>query len=404
MRLPRPWPALMVLVLGLACTKHEEASLRRRSVSPPPASGWARLPLDAEAQRQLGGLWLSDAAGHSVPFLVAREGLWSNRSLDLDHPLLGLDAQGQPTAEFGLKLPEGWQVGDREQLRVELDLEGPAPWVATVTAARQRQGGPFLAFTPDAPWHLYDLSPSGQRTGLDLPWDGERYRIALHLDQGQAPRLKGIRVFAETRPEALEAELALAVDLVPVPGSARTWRLALPQPDRIVGLAVDLAPPVAPLHAEVALEDAEAFTESRDPLWNLPALGSRATRIALAPTLARTLRLRLPEGATPTGARLLVRRQTLLFPAEGGQAYTLHLGGEARQAPGDLGALPSSRALLAAAPLTLGPESPDPDGIAHRVSSGERARPWMPWVAGAGVLLLGLAAWRLLRDGPGGTA
>jgi len=386
-------------LLAFACSQEDTTGLRRRSIAPPATSGWARLPLDAAAQRDTKGLWISDATGRSVPYLVAREGLWTSQPLVLANLLLGADREGHPAAEFGLKLPEGWQVGEREQLRLDFDLAGTAPWVATVAAERQRQGGAFLAYTFPAPAHLYDLSPSGSRASLTLPWDGERYRITLRMDQGAAPRIKGLRVFAETRPEALEAELALDAPLAAEPGKPREWRIALPQEDRIVGLELGLAPPAAPLRAEVALGEEGSFAFVSEPLWNLPALGSRSMRVALAPTLARTLRLRLPEGATPISARVLVRRQTLLFPAEAGQAYALHLGGEAHPAPGDLGALPSSRALFATAPLILGPEAPDPQGLPRRVSSGERARPWMPWVAGAAVLLLGLAAWRLLRDG-----
>ena len=398
MKCARPLVLAGLALLALACAQEDRSGLRRRGIPPPSTNGWARLPLDAAAQRDTKGLWISAAAGHSVPFLLAREGLWAPQPLAVEHLMLGVDREGRPAVDFALKLPEGWQVGEREQLRLDFDLEGTTPWVATLSIERQRQGGGFLAYTFPAPAHLYDLSPSGQRTSLTLPWDGERYRITLRMDQGRAPRIKGLRVFAETRPEALEAELALDATLAPEPGQPREWRLTLPETVRVVGLDVGLAPPAAPLRAEVAFGEDGAFAFVSDPLWNLPALNSHATRIALPPTLARTLRLRLPEGATPTSARVLTRRQTLLFPAEAGQAYTLHLGGEARPAPGDLGALPSSRAVFATAPLALGPEAPDPEGLPHRISSGERARPWMPWVAGTAVLLLGLAAWRLLRE------
>lgn len=385
-----------LLLLALACGREDTSGLRRRSISPPPASGWARLPLDASAQADTKGLWISDAAGRSVPFLLAREGLWAPQPLDLDHPVLGTDPQGRPSAEFGVKLPEGWRVGERAKLRIDLDLAGVAPWVATAETARQRPGGAFLAFDAPPSAHLYDLAPSGRRTHLELPWDGERYRIVLRADQGRAPRITGLRVSAETGPEALAPEQALAVVPEPVPDRTGTWRITLPQADRIVGLDLTLAPPAAPLHLEAALDDG-AFEPVCEPVWNLPALGSRATRLSLPPTLARRVTLRLPAGARPESAAVRIRRQVLLFPAEAGQAYALHLGGETRPAPGDLGALPSSRFLLAAEPLTLGPGGPDPDGLPRRVDSGERARPWMPWLAGIAVLILGLAAWRLLR-------
>ncbi len=386
----------LLVLLALACAKEGATGLRRRAITPPAANGWARLPLDPTAQTELKGLWISDPSGRSVPFLVAHEGLWASQPLELDHPVLGTDGRGRPSAEFGVKLPEGWRVGERAKLCIDLDLAGAAPWVATVEAARQRPGGALLAFDAPPPTHLYDLTPSGRRTHLELPWDGERYRITLRADQGRAPRITGLRVAAETGPEALAPEQALAASLEPVPDRPGEWRLTLPQADRIVGLDLTLVPPAAPLHVEAALDEG-TFTAAPEVVWNLPALGASATRLSLPPTLARRVTLRLPQGARPESARIRVRREVLLFPAEAGLAYTLHVGGEARPAPGDLGGLPSSRLLLAAEPLALGPGTPDPDGLPRRIASGERARPWMPWLAGAAVLVLALAAWRLMR-------
>ncbi|GLH73595.1 hypothetical protein GETHLI_20970 [Geothrix limicola] len=398
--------AACLLLLLLACTREDRASLQRRPISPSPAptSGWARLPLDAASQRLLKGAWIGDATGRSIPFLEAREGLWASRALPLENLLLGKDAEGRPTAEFTLKLPEGWQVGERETLRLDLDLDGHAPWVAQVKAERQREGGGFIAYDPVAPLHLYDLSPSGSRRGLDLPWDGQRYRLTLIASQGEAPRLRSLSVRAETRPEALEAELALEGAFAPEPGQPGTWRLRLPDTERIVGLELTLAPPAAPLRPEIRIGEspADALTWScSDLVWNLPALGTRATRIALAPVQAGTLTISLPEGATPLSLRALVRRQTLLFPAEAGQAYALHLGGEAKPAPGSLGALPSLRSLASSAPLSLGAAEPDAQGLPHREGADQRARPWMPWIAGLALLVLGTAAWRLFKAGEG---
>lgn len=394
----------LLLLLSLACAREDRAALHRRPISPAPASGWARLPLDAESQRQVKGAWIGDAAGRSVPFLEAREGLWESRLLPLADLLPGKDPEGRPTIEFSLKLPEGWQVGEREALRLDLDLEGTAPWVVQVKAERQREGGAFIAYDPLSPLHLYDLSPSGSRRSLDLPWDGQRYRLTLLASQGQAPRIRGISVKAEARPEALEAELALEPALAPEPGQPGTWRLSLPDADRIVGLDLVLAPPAAPLRPEIRCrEDQNEYRDAyaSDLVWNLPALHTRASRIALAPVQAKTLTLTLPEGAAPLSVRLLVRRQTLIFPAEAGQAYALHLGGEAKRAPGSLGALPSIRALADRAPLSLGAREPDDQGIPHREGADQRARPWMPWLAGLALLVLGWTALRLLR--PEGT-
>ncbi|GLH67434.1 hypothetical protein [Geothrix edaphica] len=398
-------PALLFAsLLCLACAREDTAALHRRPIPPAAVSGWARLPLDAGAQRHVKGAWIGDAAGRSVPFLEAREGLWESRTLPLEHLLTGRDAEGRPTVEFSLKLPEGWQVGERETLKLDFDLDGRAPWVAQVKAERRREdggdGGIFIAYDPPAPLHLYDLAPSGSRRTLDLPWDGHRYRLTLVASQGEAPRIRGLSARAETRPEALETELALDGAFAPEPGRPRTWRLTLPDTERVVGVELVLAPPAAPLAPEIHVggtpETSRPWACS-DLVWNLPALRTRSTRIALPPELAQTLTLSLPEGASPLSLRALVRRQTLILPVEAGQTYALHLGGEAKPAPGNLGALPSLRTLASAAPLALGPSEPDPQGVPHHIGADERARPWMPWVAGIAVLALAAVAWKLLK-------
>ncbi len=391
----------LLLLLSLACTREDRSTLQRRPISPSPTSGWARLPLDAAAQRQLEGAWISDGSGRSVPFSLVREGLWDTRSLPLEHLLTGRDALGHPTVEFSLRLPEGWQVGEREALAPDLDLEGEAPWVVQVRADRQRPGGAFVALDPPAPFHLYNLGSAGSRSTLQLPWDGDRYRLSLVATQGTAPRIRGLRVQAETRPEALEAELALDTVLAPEPGQPQTWRLSLPETQRIVGLDLELTPPAAPIQPEIQAGDGPESGRvwpSADLVWNLPALGSRASRIALQPLLARSLKIHLPPGATPQSARILVRRQTLLIPIEAGQVYVLHLGGEPKLAPGNLGALPSLSSLVRSAPLSLGPAEPDPQGLLRPLRADERARPWMPWVAGLAVLALGAVAWKLFQQ------
>jgi hypothetical protein len=391
----------IALLLLTACAREDRASLQRRPISPAPASGWARLNLDAEAQRRLSGAWIGDAAGHSIPFEEAREGLWEPRTLSLEHLLTGKDAAGHPVAEFSLKLPEGWQVGERESLRLELDLEGQTPWVARVKAERKRDNGGFIAYDRESPLYLYDLSPSGRRHALDLPWDGHRYRITLLASQGVAPRIRSLSVQAQTRPEALETELALDGTLTAEPGKPHTWRVTLPETQRVVGLDLLLAPPVAPLRPEIRIgegPETDPGYYGGDLVWNLPALNTKSTRIALSPVLAKTLTLTLPEGATPQSVRILVRRQTLLFPAEAGQPYALHLGGELKPAPGSLGALPSIRTLAATTPLVLRAAEPDDQGIPHRETTDQRARPWMPWVAGLALLVLGATAWRLFQQ------
>ena len=247
------------------------------------------------------------------------------------------------------------------------------------------------------------LAPQFGKAGLgQRAFGGLNHYLGQDLPaQGPAPRIRGLQVRAETRPEALEAELALAGTLTPEPGQPRTWRLTLPDSERVVGLDLLLAPPAAPLHPEIrigeGLEEDRAWSCS-DLVWNLPALRTQSSRIALAPMQAKTLTVTLPEGATPQRVRILVRRQTLIFPAEAGQAYALHLGGEAKPAPGSLGALPSLRTLAATAPLVLGPPEPDDQGLPHHEGPDQRARPWMPWIAGLALLVLGAAAWRLFRQ------
>jgi hypothetical protein len=388
--------SMALAVMALACARQDASHLRRRNVAPPAASGWARVVLDAEAQRDEAGLWISDATGRSVPFLRIREGLWAPQPLEVQHLNLGMDDQGRPSADFEVKLPPSWQGGERARLRVDLDLQGEAPWVAAVAAARERQGGGFLAYDA-APEHLYDLSPSGRQNSLHLPWDGDRYRLALRTEQGRVPRIAGLRVWAETPPEAVSPTVLQATTVVPVAGKAGFWRVSLAGPDRVAGLEVVLVPPAAPLRVEVLSEAQDGASLGSAQLWNLPALDSRATRLDLPGTVTQSLLLRLTEGARPESVQARIRRETLAFPVEAGQGYALHLGGAARPAPGDLGALPSSRILLSAAPLPLGPATPDPDGLPRRVEAGTRARSWMPWVAGLAVLLLAAVAWRLLE-------
>jgi hypothetical protein len=108
--------------------------------------------------------------------------------------------------------------------------------------------------------------------------------------------------------------------------------------------------------------------------------------------------LSLPEGARLDSLKLLIRHEVLLFPAEAGKTYFLHVGGRIKQAPGSLAALPdSSRAVYAQEPLRLGPSEADPHGLPLLIEGAERTRPWLVWVAGLAVLILGYSAWRLLK-------
>jgi hypothetical protein len=110
------------------------------------------------------------------------------------------------------------------------------------------------------------------------------------------------------------------------------------------------------------------------------------------------LMLTLPEGARLDAVKLLIRREVVLFPAEAGKTYFLHTGGRVKRAPGSLAALPeSSRAVYSREPLKLGSGEADPHGLPILIQGAERTRPWLAWVAGLAVLILGFFAWRLLR-------
>lgn len=388
---------LLLPLLLLGCAKEDRTGLERRPLAAPAQSGWARVRLDGRAQLGADSLWISDANGQSVPFLRERDDLWAPAPLETSKLIVGRDEAGHPSADFELKLPEGWQLREREQLRLDLELSGEGPWVCRVDLARKLEGGAFVLLDTGSPLFAYDLGSGRRSAELTVPWDALRYRISLIPTQGAAPKLTGLRVTACTRPGAMKEDALVPLQLVQDHG----LRLKLPAAERVVGLDVVLQAPVAPVYATVSLppKGEETVGLGSGLLWNLPALQSRSTRIALEPTVAEELRLELPAGVTALSAQALVRREVLLFPAEAGQAYSLHEGGLVKAAPGSLEALPTSRAAYGREPLALGAAEPDPQGQPHVVSGGERTRPWLPWAVGAAVALLALAALKLLKGG-----
>lgn len=407
----KPLALIISLLLLLGCVPEDRSSLKRQSLQPAATSGWARVKLDGWAEQHADSLWLSDAGGRPVPFTSEREGLWQPQILDTVGMLMGSDAQGRPTAEFALKFPEGWQVREREHLRLALDLGGEAPWVARVEVSRRMEQGDFVHLDTEPPFHVYDLGHGRAMTELTLPWDAERYRVTLVPTQGRAPKLRGLRITACTWPEALKADETLQpTALTRLPArkgfAGVAWSLTLPQAGRVVAADLFLAAPAAPVSATVrSLPPESAPGEERSEylgssvVWNLPALDSRATRIALSPSVASRLRVELPEGVELESVKVLVRHSVLLFPAEAGKAYVLHAGGQRKLAPGDLGLLPSSRLVYTREPLALGAPEPDPDGLAIPVDPGQRTRPWLAWVVGLVVLGLAFAGFRLLKGG-----
>lgn len=403
--------AMIAVLLSLSCASEDRSRLHRRPLETAPQNGWARVRLDGEAQRAMQGVWIGDAEGNPIPFLTEREGLWAPQVLETSQYLAGKDAKGNPTAEFALVFPNGWQVREREQLRLDLDLEGRSPWVARVDISRRMENGGFLTLERDSPFFVYDLSNDRHTSQLTLPWDAERYRVTLVPTQGKAPTLRGIRVTASTWPEQLEADESVEPrctrEASKTPGES--WLLALPTAERVVAADVFLKAPVAPVQVSVDA-DASAETGPDRPtlrsmgggtVWNLPALQTSATRVALNPTVANRLHLRLPENTTLESVRLLIRHEALLFPAEASRSYYLHFGGRAKQAPGNLGALPPSRLVYGRNPLKLMPAESDPQGLGVLLDKGDQTRPWLAWVVGLVVLVLGYAAFKLLRSSEG---
>lgn len=399
----RAFAPLAALLLLACAPKEDRSKLARRPVALAAASGWARLPLDGPAQLAYPDVWLSDAEGVSIPFEVEREGLWQPRQLELSQLLLGRDTKDRPTAEFTLKFPEGWQVRDREHLKVDLDLDGQAPWVARVEVERRLQGSSYVRLERDSPLHLFDLGAEGKRSFF-IPWDAQSYRLTLVATQGTAPKITGVRLTASTRPEELQADAVVSPRVEKQ--ANETWTVRLDSPQRIVGADILLKPPVAPVQPRFEIPAEGKSARSQSPqwvstdgmVWNLPALSTQATRVALGPIVTDHLELSLPEGARLDTLKLLIRHEVLLFPAEAGRTYFLHVGGRIKQAPGSLAALPdSSRTVYAREPLKLGPSEGDPHGLPLLIEGAERTRPWLVWVAGLAVLILGYSAWRLLK-------
>ena len=400
--------ALAAAFLLLSCASEDRSNVRRRPLELAAQNGWARVRLDGQAQRNMSGLWIGDTEGNSIPFLLEREGLWSPQVLETAHYLAGKDAKGNPTAEFALVFPNGWQVREREQLRLELDLEGKSPWVARVDISRRMENGGFLTLERDSPFFVYDLSNDRHTSQITLPWDAERYRVTLVPTQGKAPILRGLRVTASTWPEQLEADEVVEPQHIKstLKPPGESWLLSLPSPERVVAADVFLKAPVAPVYVTVAAEEKSGKDAKETTLrpmgggtvWNLPALQTRATRVALDPAIVDRMHLQLPENTTLESVKVLIRHEALLFPAEAGKPYFLHFGGRAKQAPGNLGALPPSRIVYGRNPLKLLNAEADPQGLGLILDKGEQTRPWLAWVVGLVVLVLGFAAFKLLRS------
>jgi hypothetical protein len=430
----------LALLFLIGCEQEDRSTLKQRSISAPASHGWARLPLDAAAQSQRSSLWIGDESAQAIPYTVERQGLWEPQRLELERPLYGRNAQGQGSAEFSLKFPDNWRVREREQLEAQLNIQGEAPWVAEVRVERRFQDGDYTRLETSAPLHVFDLGNGQTSDRITLPWDAQRYRFTLIPRQGNGNlRITQTTITAKTEPGALQADQVLVpsqltkekdtsthndgtVTAATVavaaaveeahgylnPANGDTWLLKLNSQERVIALDLELSAPAAPMAPSLSVPPSapknmlkrtpeDTYVSIQGLVWNLPALSSKSTRIGIDPTETDRLRIRLPKGANLESAKVLVRRETLIFPAEAGKRYALHFGGGVKEAPGSLGQLPSSRLIYSQAPLQLGPAAEDPQGLPRIITSSERSRPILPWAVGIVVLLLGFFTLRLLK-------
>lgn len=393
-------------LLCLAALALSAQSPTRRALAPAASSGWARVIVEDDGAE---GIWIGDAEGRSVPFLWEADAKWSTLPLTVIHPIWGKDAKGHPTGAFSLKAPEGFSRGDREQVKLEFSLQASAsPWMVAVKVERRGDGGTFIALD-DTPRFLYDLGPDRRATSLTIPWDADDYRITLVPAQGTTPKLMGVDASACTLASELKADEQMALVFQPAvkgDGFKDFDHADLGAPRHLIGLEVVLRPPAAPvsISARSLYPDRdgaihEPFYLGESELWNLPALGTRHTRIAVD-RATQFVHLDLPTGVQLESATALIRHRRLFFPAEAGTPYFLHENGLENKAPGSLGELPaSSRAFYANAPLALGAVEPDPQAVLPTPDAAAKVRRWLPWGAGLLVLLLGFWGLRLF-NGP----
>jgi hypothetical protein len=386
-----------LLALGLACVALNAQTYTRRPLSTPARSGWALLSLDADAQRQSKGLWISDDQGRPVPFQEMHRGANAAQETPAPQQRLGRNDKGWPTAAF--ELPEG---GPRT-LRLQVDPVD-RPWVARALLERQGPGGTWVLWDPRPRPHAWQLHRE-EGLSFELPAESGPWRLSLKPVVGRPPRLLGLTLTAPAEAWSLQEEAQLPVAFSAVGNGA--WRLTLPEGESILSFDVHLKAPAAPLAAELLVPLAERPQDLKaaqplgheGALWALPALESEASRLTLyGATGASTLFLRLPEGGEPDRIEARVHRATLRVPVEQGRSYWAHFGGTPKVAPGELGALPMAFDPKHTERLTLGAAVPDPEG--HTASQPHDGLGRMlPWAVGAAVLALAAVAWRLLQSG-----
>jgi hypothetical protein len=380
---------------------------QRPIVVPADHHGWARVELDAAAQREREFLWLSDGEGRPNAFLFESGDLWQSRELEITDTLYGTDESGRLSAEFRPRLPSGWQLGEREHLAIEVEVESSPTFVAQVQVQRRRENGEWLRL--DQTFPFYDLGVGNHRK-LSIPWDGDHFRLRFEVSQGEIRSIRQLNVRAQSAPESSAAILVLAQIQPPRPGSENAWIVSLAEEERIVGLELELAPPVAPIAVRVFVPQSEGGETRRldtrfdlangSYVWDLPALSSRSNRVSLAPIVTNHLAIEVPSEVKIERVKALVSREKIIFPALPAATYYLHQNGELRQAPGDLRALPDSRIIHQTKPLALGAAQNDPHGVAREATTADKTRPWLVWIVAALVALLAFLGFRLLRSAP----
>lgn len=392
------------VLLCLAALALSAQSPTRRALAPAATNGWARVVVEDDGAS---GIWIGDAEGRSVPFLWETDAKWSALPLTVVHPIWGKDAKGNPTGAFTLHAPDGFSRGDREQVSLDLSLQAASsPWACEVKVERRGDGGAFIALD-DAPRFLYDLGPDRRATSITIPWDADDYRVTLQPVQGAAPKLLGVSASACTLASALTADERMKLVFQPAvkgDGFKDFDHADLGATRQLIGLEVVLRPPTAPVSISAISIYPDRNGAIHEPvglgaseLWNLPALGTRQTRIAVD-RATQFIHLDLPSGVQIESATALIRHRRLFFPAEAGKTYFLHENGLENKAPGSLGELPaSSRTFYANAPLTLGAAEGDPQAVLPTPDAAAKLRRWLPWGAGLLILLLGFWGLRLFK-------
>lgn len=395
---------MKLLALFLTASLLQAQTPLRRAIAPIPTNGWARVVVDEDGAQ---GVWIGDAEGRSVPFLWESDAKWSALPLQALHAVFGKDAQGHRTAAFTLHAPGGFSRGDREQVKLDFALEASAtPWTCRVEIARRGDGGAFIALNDESRF-LYDFGADRRATFITIPWDADDYRVTLLPLQGAAPKLMGLGASACTLPSELKADERVDLSFQAATkddGFKDMIHADLARPSKLIALEVTLRPPVAPVVVSaVSIQPGrdgafEPLSLGSAELWNLPALSTLNMRLPLNGPEAMRVHLALPKEVAIQSATALIRHRRLFFPAEAGQAYFLHSGGLAKDAPGSLGELPtSSRAFYAGAPLALGPPESDPQAVVATPDPAARLRRLLPWAVGLVILLLGFWGLRLMR-------